>query len=345
MTLELMIVGDFLSRKDTEEGGPWQDGLGRMYKAFLKGQGIEPRECMFVNVFNFTPAPRATMDQLFGNKKEGIPLAKPVMNGKYILAEHAQAVQKFRDLVNHHKPHLILACGDIATWATCSGNNPIDNARGRIAIGNAGINGTKVLPTYAPSQVAASWPFRPVVLADMTKASREMQFPQVRRPQRFLHIEPNLEDMEDFFQTYIRNSSYLSCDIETKGNIITCVGFAPTVDRALVVPFFSETHDGGNYWATPTMERKAWQFVERMLALDIATSGQNFQYDMQYLWRRMAIGAPSFKDDTMLMHHVLQPEMRKGLGFLASIYTDETAWKGMHKVSAADKSAKRGDAE
>ena len=33
--------------------------------------------------------------------------------------------------------------------------------------------------------------------------------------------------------------------------------------------------------------------------------------------------------DTMLLHHSLQPEMLKGLGFLASVYADEGAWMEM----------------
>jgi hypothetical protein len=33
----------------------------------------------------------------------------------------------------------------------------------------------------------------------------------------------------------------------------------------------------------------------------------------------------------MLLHHSLQPEMKKALGFLATIYTEEPSWKFMRK--------------
>jgi hypothetical protein len=36
-------------------------------------------------------------------------------------------------------------------------------------------------------------------------------------------------------------------------------------------------------------------------------------------------------EDTMLLHHALQPEMLKNLGFLGSIYSDQGTWKGMAK--------------
>jgi len=31
----------------------------------------------------------------------------------------------------------------------------------------------------------------------------------------------------------------------------------------------------------------------------------------------------------MLLHHAMQPEMEKGLGFLGSLYTNEPSWKFM----------------
>jgi hypothetical protein len=31
----------------------------------------------------------------------------------------------------------------------------------------------------------------------------------------------------------------------------------------------------------------------------------------------------------MLLHHSMQPELEKGLGFLGSVYTDEPSWKFM----------------
>jgi hypothetical protein len=37
----------------------------------------------------------------------------------------------------------------------------------------------------------------------------------------------------------------------------------------------------------------------------------------------------NYDDDTMLMHHALQPESNKGLGFLGSVYTDRSSWKTM----------------
>lgn len=56
----------------------------------------------------------------------------------------------------------------------------------------------------------------------------------------------------------------------------------------------------------------------------------NCAYDLQYLLREgFRITGPVH--DTMLMHHAHLPEMRKSLGFLGSVYTDEPAWKSMRE--------------
>ncbi len=49
-------------------------------------------------------------------------------------------------------------------------------------------------------------------------------------------------------------------------------------------------------------------------------------YDIQYC-HRYGLRVNRYAHDTMIRHHALQPEMEKGLGFLASIYTDEAPWK------------------
>jgi len=79
----------------------------------------------------------------------------------------------------------------------------------------------------------------------------------------------------------------------------------------------------------------AWNYVRRWCQKPSVF--QNGLYDIHFLWRRYGISVPNAIDDTMLMHHAFQPEMEKGLGFLASIYTDEQSWKFMRKTDTIKK--------
>jgi len=56
-------------------------------------------------------------------------------------------------------------------------------------------------------------------------------------------------------------------------------------------------------------------------------------YDLQYILP-LGIAARANLEDTMLLHHSHYPEMKKGLGFLGSIYTSEPAWKLMRTMKA-----------
>ena len=73
--------------------------------------------------------------------------------------------------------------------------------------------------------------------------------------------DPNVEDLYTFEIKHIKDlddSKPLAFDIETAGGQITCIGFAPSLNHALVVPF---TY---NYWAEPD-RKKAWAWVKRLL--------------------------------------------------------------------------------
>lgn len=336
----MLIVGEYLSQGDLEHGGAFTDGLGMMFRQLLRQSGIEPRECTFLNVIN---SPVHSYFSLFSkDKADGIPGVRAVSRGEYLRAQYMPDVELLRKTIRDMKPNLVLTLGDLSLWAVTE-ESSIKNSRGRITHGNSGVPGQKVLPTYSARQIAQDYALRPIVLADLDKARRQSLFPEIIRPQRFIHLHPDLNDLEEFLQTYIEPAEAISVDIETKDTMITCVGVAPSPDRAIVVPFFTDSRKDGNYWRTAREEFIAWRWVKRVLSLGKPTFGQNFQFDAQHLWRSMGIKSPYFSEDTMIAHHSLYPELQKGLGFLASIYTDELSWKFMHKARAADKTVKRGD--
>jgi hypothetical protein len=66
-----------------------------------------------------------------------------------------------------------------------------------------------------------------------------------------------------------------------------------------------------------------------VLGSDQPKVAQNGLYDLSFLWRSYGITVRAFQHDTMLLHHALQPESEKSLGFLGSIYTGEASWKLM----------------
>lgn len=340
--MTIMIVGQHPSLN--EAGAPFTNGLWRFFKLFLSKAGINPQS---PNVLwtNVSSKPAASM---FASLQKGKPNSLPgypfVQRGWYLSPSLADDISRLTSDIQRVKPNLILSVGELPL-TVLTYQNTLKFARGRVTTTHEGIGTFKVLPTWHPQSVMADRTQEPVLFSDLRKASREAAFPEVRRPLRYIHLRPTIDDLEQFWTEFIEPSSALSIDIETKGAMITCVGVAPSPDRALVIPFFDEERSDGNYWRTKREEFIAWSYIHRLCNTPgKRVFGQNFSYDAQYLWRQMGIPTSQWTDDTMILHHAMQPEMAKGLGFLASLYTDELAWKFMVKHRKADdRSGKKGD--
>lgn len=337
--MSIVVLGDHPALNEAH--GPFSNGFWKYFQVQLRRAGIHPDECIWMNCIN---QPAGSFYAFTQESKSGALTAFPQVARKaYLKAEYGQDIHSLYTNLRRIKPTLVIACGELALLAMTH-QSKLKFARGRITLAVGACGPIKVLPILHPRSVLAEIKQEPVLLLDLQKAKREAAFAEVRRPQRYLHLRPTIEDLETFWQDYIEPSAALSCDIETKTPLITCFGIAPSPERALVVPFFDEEKPNGNYWATAREEKIAWNFVYRCLNTPgKRVFGQNFQYDAQYLWRYMGIPCASWTDDTMIMHHALQIEMEKGLGFLASIYTDELAWKFMHKRRVADRSTKKED--
>lgn len=333
MTSRIMIVGEAWGREEAEARAPFVGPSGRLLNGMLHQVGIDRRECFVTNVFNLQPKPTNDVKNLCGTKAEGIPGYPALQTGKYVRAEYAGELARLYREIRTEQPTLIIALGASAGWALL-GTSGIRKIRGAPSfLGGRALSEVgrpiKVLPTYHPAAVMREWTLRPIVIADLMKARREAEYPEIRRPPREIWIEPTLADLVRFEREFILPSSDLSCDIETAGNQITCVGFAPSRSRAIVIPFVDPLQSDGNYWRSLSDELVAWDHVRRWLRLAKRVVGQNFIYDMTFLWRGYGITVPGEVHDTMLLHHAMQPELEKGLGFLATIYTDELAWKFM----------------
>jgi len=172
------------------------------------------------------------------------------------------------------------------------------------------------------------------------KAKRESTYPEIRRPPREIWIEPTLDDIRRFIAEHISKCRLLSVDIETSGQRITCIGFASDQSTAIVIPFDDARKASGSYWPSREDEVKCWNLVRSILGDgSIPKLFQNGAYDISFLLRAYGIRTMNCAEDTMLLSHALQPEGLKGLGYLGSIYSSESAWKVMRKK---DETIKRG---
>ncbi len=336
VTPRIAFVGEFWSREDDEAGTSFSGASGRFLHALLKRVGISSRHSLFTNVMLRRPELVNDVKGFAGAKAVALPDYPSVAPGLYVSNAYAPELTRLHKELTDYAPTLIVALGALASWALLH-KYGIKKVRGAPHLG---VTGVKVLPTYSPAAVLRQYTLYPVFFSDLQKAATESQFRDLRRPARFIHVSPSYQDLLDFERDFINPSDSLSVDIETAGNQITCIGFAPSTDRAIVVPITDDTRATHSYWDDLETELLVWDWIRRICALRKARFvGQNFNYDMKFLLQSYGIPVPHANHDIMLLHHSMQPEMEKSLGFMASLYTTELAWKWMrpkHTVKQED---------
>jgi uracil-DNA glycosylase len=309
---------------------------------------LEAASIGMTNVLNMRP-PNNKLEDICGTKTEvgkDYPYTA-LVRGKYLLPRHLHHLDTLHERIERTKPNLIVAMGNAACWGLLN-TIGITAIRGTTVMSHLGV---KVLPTFHPASLLyeGQWSNRPILIMDLMKAAREGAYPDIRRPHRTVKISPTLQEVRDWIGSVKADPPWrLAVDIETAGGIIDTIGFAKSASEAFVIPFgphrfkrgqnyivFKPRRDGKdvvNYWELEE-EREVWGLIKGLLESGIPLVFQNGVYDLQYLLK-MTIRPANCADDTMLAWHSLYPELRKSLGFIGSILTDESAWKELNRHRA-----------
>lgn len=159
----------------------------------------------------------------------------------------------------------------------------------------------RCVPTIHPAAVARDQSLLPAVISDLKKS--------LAVPPEFYSTQPTLEEVQNFVATTF------AFDIETDMSTgdITMVGLCSEPYHAICVP-----PRGAYLTELKRIFRNATQLI-----------GQNcLQFDLPVLLQHgIHISPDAVVWDTMLLQHLLQPDMPHGLAFIGSIFTNKPAWK------------------
>lgn len=293
------------------------------------------------------------IELLFGNKTEPESDLSfgPYRRGSkmfYVLKQHSHHVQRLYDEIETLRPNILVLLGNTACWAVL-GQVKISDLRGTVQDTKFGI---KAIPTYHPAALR-DWSLRPIIVSDLKKSTKESQTPHLSRNKLWLEAQNStLTDIENWFKTPTHR---YSCDIESGfvlfskteleqmkkyapkarsilAQLISMVGFARSEDQGLIIQFITRDETNGklvSYWPTQSHEVEAWQWVQHGLSTGAELVFQNGMYDVNRLLCS-GIRPRNMIHDTMLRSHSMWAEMRKGLGFLNSLWGDYSAWKTMY---------------
>jgi len=291
---KILFVGEAPGESEELDKRPFIGAAGNMLINCIMRNGLAREEVRLANLCHFRPQ---------YNKFETLLGTSVLQSG----------IEELKHYIKTYRPNVIVALGN---W-------PLFILTGK-GTGYAGISAwrgsilpyifdekIKVVPTYHPSYIVRQRVDYPIFDQDIKRAVIDSGHTDFNYPQRNIIIDPKDLAVEEWTQQ-LCNSEFLAVDIESviKTTHILCVGFAPNPYTAVVFPY---TEYNAN-------------FIDRILksrAKKIFHFGI-FDTEMLYL---NGHETENYVHDTLVMQHVLQPELPQSLDYITSVYTREPYYK------------------
>jgi len=307
---KIAFVGEAPGAKEQAVLRPFVGPAGMELNKLLHSVGIVRSSCYITNVIKEQPK-NNDITQFINVKKNFVTDAA-------------------KDYINHLKRELsecsaniIVALGNTALWAL-TGNYGIERWRGSI-IESTLVEGRKVIGTFHPRAVIGPtgvFIWKHLISFDLARAMRESEFPDIRHPAMRLQVRPSFEEAISYLEECAQQD-IIDVDIETLRNEVSCISFSYSNSSSISIPM---TAEHGDYWQ-PDQEVEIFRKIAEVLENpEIVKRGQNFLFDMFFLWRRHGIRTTNILD-TMVAQAILFPDFKKGLDFITSIHTDIPYYK------------------
>jgi len=295
----LAIVGEAPGKDEEAQGKPFVGAAGWLLDNMLSSTGISRDECYVTNVCESRP-PNNDFAFFYTDKSRKVPSPE-------LINERQRLWKEIREV----NPKVVIVMGNEPLKAL-TGEQGIKKWRGTMIE----KNNLRVLPTWHPAYVLRVYSVRPVVELDLKKANRQAHNPSW--PTIHIQSDPTFESCMAFLNT---TPEVCTADIETLGEKmhIRCIGFATSTTDAISIPLMSH---GSSLW-TVDQEADILVAMDRFLRnQDTKFIYQNGPFDLTVMARELGLHTENYYLDTMFAHHLLYPELPKGLDFLSSIHTD-----------------------
>ena len=312
---KIMLIGEAPGADEEIQGIPFVGGAGKILNGLLRDAGINREECYITNVMTVRP-----VNNDFGNFYEDKGRKVP----RDILLE---GIERLKNEIIAVDPNVIVAFGNEPLKAL-TGLTAITKRRGSLYNIILNDKAFKLIPTMHPAGVMRFWEFRPLVLFDLGKVLKESTDISYEMTPRTWEKVEDIPKLRTYVKDFLENADYISFDIETCNNQVSCISFARTANFAFTVPIC--IYDK-SFW-TPEEELIVWRLIKRLLESSVRKIAQNANFDMFFLWTTVGIKVKNLWMDTMNAFHDLYPELPKSLDLLCSIYTDQPYYKDTIKT-------------
>lgn len=326
----IAIVGEAPGAEEERYGEPFLGPSGKLLNAALESAGILRSSCFVTNVCRHRPPENDITNWLSKNKKAPHPDWRYI-KGLWCDPRVAAGFPELARELKAAQPKLIIALGGTALWALTDKLGILKWRGSRLWSEEYQCH---VIPSVHPAAVLRQLELQVPFTLDLRRARAVLEGTQQPREYSFA-IRPTylqaLYRLGWLHEQASRRPLVLSCDIETRVGYMACLGLAWTHSDALCIPFLQAKGSAPFYWSLEEEAQLRYHVAQLFHHPNITWVGQNFLYDCQYFVRE-GMGFPSRVFDTMIGHHSLFSNLRKGLDFLSSFYAqDHIYWKDESK--------------
>ncbi len=322
MDAKIAIVGMAPGKDEVESGVPFIGVSGQLLSNCMRQVGMNRGDCFITNVSEVMP-PSNKLDLL---SSIGVPLDKEV--------------ERLRSELVKVNPRVTIVLGNDAMYHTI-GKNEIYNWRGSIL--KSSFNNGWVIPSLHPAGILrGEYKHCAYLMFDLLKALEVANTPNWTPKERTYITHPTFLQVINYLKNILETPiKKITIDLETNRmdednglTYIRCIGIAIRDTYAMCIPIHTKD---GSAWA-PADEVRIWKLFKEICSderIIKRVQNQNFEMSVLYEW----IGEIHPIRDAAIAHHLMQPEMPKGLKFTNSIYTDVPFYKDDAKKANYDDDA------
>lgn len=319
------MVGEAPGADEAAVGEPFVGTSGRFLRAILSNCGLSCNQLFFGNITQHRPEK---------NDIDAFDFYGP---------EIQSGIQSLREDLQRFRPNCVLLLGKTAfrvfksdiCYSTKKGDVvPLENWRGSVF--QSADFGWKCIATYHPAYILRVYSDIPYFKFDVARAARHGGFSSISQVTRNAILRPQLSDVLSFIGRIREERRPASFDIEgfaddvgvTMYSIYTRNG-----QEGIVIPLWL---DGKNYWSEEE-EVEVWKATAQLLADPLVPkTAHNCFYELfVFAWRHSCI-VNNLDQDTMMKTWECLPELERGLGVAASIWTEQSYYKDERLSSDPD---------
>ena len=303
----ICIIGEAPGIEEDRLLRPFVGPTGTVLESCLHAASLIRNDCYMTNVIK-VKLRGGNIEQYYNERK-----------GTFTVEGHDWLDVLEAELADVHS-NVIVALGATA-FAALTGRKSILKYRGYVHESLSRFGSRKVIPTYHPAaSLRGQYILRYYITADLKKANLQSAYPEIIRPERKIIIPATIAEVIDW-ANYLMTQPIWAVDIEVMNFEVSAIGFAPAHNLAISFPL-SDQH-----WNEDD-ECTVWFWINKLLTSGARKVFQNGIFDISFLATQCAIHVQPPIEDTMIAHHIMYPDMLKGLGFLGSMYCgSQEYWK------------------